>query len=109
VLTLDFVLPGNRYATPDSLRQFYDAIQREVGAVSGVRSVGWASSLPLGGSQLGGQSFEIIGDPPAPDGNKSSADFQIVSHTYFSTLDLRSLRAGLSPLRTAPTRRPCAS
>jgi putative ABC transport system permease protein len=88
VLTLDFTLPGNRYGTPDSLRQFYDAIEREVGAVSGVRSVGWASSLPLGGSQLGGQSFEIIGDPLARDGNRSSADFQIVSHTYFRTLDL---------------------
>ena len=57
-------------------------------AVPGVRSAGWASTLPLGGSQLGGQSFEIIGDPPARDGNKSSADFQIVSHTYFRTLDL---------------------
>jgi putative ABC transport system permease protein len=88
VLTLDLVLPGNRYATPDSLRQFYDAVEREVGTVSGVRSAGWASSLPLGGSQLGGQSFEIVGDPPARDGNRSSADFQIVSHTYFRTLDL---------------------
>jgi len=88
VLTLDFVLPGNRYATADSQRQFYDGVEREVEAVPGVRSAGWASSLPLGGSQLGGQSFEIIGDPPAPDGNRSSADFQIVSHTYFRTLDL---------------------
>jgi putative ABC transport system permease protein len=88
VLTLDFVLPGNRYATADSRRQFYDGVEREVEAVAGVRSAGWASSLPLGGSQLGGQSFEIIGDPPAPDGNRSSADFQIVSHTYFRTLDL---------------------
>jgi len=88
VLTLDFVLPANRYATADSRRQFYDGVEREVAAVPGVRSAGWASSLPLGGSQLGGQSFEIVGDPPARDGNKSSADFQIVSHTYFRTLDL---------------------
>jgi putative ABC transport system permease protein len=88
VLTLDFVLPGNRYETLDSRRQFYDAIEREVGTVSGVRSVGWASSLPLGGSQLGGQAFEIVGDAPARDGNRSSADFQIVSHSYFRTLDL---------------------
>jgi putative ABC transport system permease protein len=88
VLTVDFVLPANRYATADSRRQFYDGVEREVEAVPGVRSAGWASSLPLGGSQLGGQSFEIIGDPPARDGNKSSADFQIVSHTYFRTLDL---------------------
>ena len=88
VLTVDFVLPANRYATADSRRQFYDGVAREVEAAPGVRSAGWASSLPLGGSQLGGQSFEIIGDPPARDGNRSSADFQIVSHTYFRTLDL---------------------
>lgn len=88
VLTLDLVLPANRYGSPDSLRQFYDAVEREVAAVSGVRSTGWASSLPLGGSQLGRQSFEIVGDQPARDGNRSQADFQIVSHTYFRTLDL---------------------
>jgi putative ABC transport system permease protein len=88
VLTLDFVLPGNRYATAESRRQFYDGVEREVEAIPGVRSAGWASSLPLGGSQLGGQSFEIVGDPPAREGNKSSADFQIVSHSYFRTLDL---------------------
>jgi putative ABC transport system permease protein len=88
VLTLDFVLPGNRYVTADSRRQFYDGVEREVATVPGVRSAGWASSLPLGGSQLGGQSFEIVGDPPARDGNMSSADFQIVSHSYFRTLDL---------------------
>jgi putative ABC transport system permease protein len=88
VLTLDFVLPGNRYATADSRRQFYDGVEREVAALPGVRSVGWATTLPLGGSQLGGQAFEIIGDPPAPDGSRSSADFQIISHNYFRTLDL---------------------
>jgi putative ABC transport system permease protein len=88
VLTLDVVLPGNRYATPESRQQFYDGVEREVEAVPGVQSAGWASSLPLGGSQLGGQAFEIVGDPPALEGNRSSADFQIVSHTYFRTLDL---------------------
>jgi putative ABC transport system permease protein len=88
VLTLDLVLPATRYGTPDSLRQFYDAVEREVATVSGVRSAGWASSLPLGGSQLGRQSFDIVGDQPARDGNRSQADFQIISHTYFRTLDL---------------------
>jgi putative ABC transport system permease protein len=88
VLTLDFVLPGNRYATADSRRQFYDRVEREVETVPGVRSAGWASSLPLGGSQLGGDGFQIIGDPPARDGNRPSADLQIASHTYFRTLDL---------------------
>jgi putative ABC transport system permease protein len=88
VLTLDFTLPGNRYTTADSLRQFFDSVDREVGAVAGVRTVGWATTLPLGGSQLGGQAFEIVGDPPVRDGNRTSADFQIVSHTYFATLDL---------------------
>jgi putative ABC transport system permease protein len=88
VLTLDLVLPPNRYSTPDSRRQFYDGVAREVAAVPGVRNTAWATSLPLGGSQLGSASFDIIGDPPARDGNRPSADYQIVSHTYFRTVDL---------------------
>jgi putative ABC transport system permease protein len=88
VLTVDVTLPANRYETAASLRQFYDGIEREVGAVPGVRGAGWASSLPLGGSQLGGQGFEIVGDSQARDGERPSADFQIVSHNYFRTLDL---------------------
>jgi putative ABC transport system permease protein len=88
VLTSDFVLPGSRYATPESQIQFYDAIEEKVMALPDVHSAGWASTLPLGGSQLGRQSFDIVGDPPLRDDTRPQADFQIVSPGYFRTLDL---------------------
>jgi putative ABC transport system permease protein len=79
---------GSRYPTPESLLQFFDAVEREVAAVPGVRSVAWASTLPLGPSYAGQFFFEIVGDPPLDESKRPAADYQIVSPAYFRTLDL---------------------
>jgi putative ABC transport system permease protein len=79
---------GSQYPTDESTLQFFDAVEQEIRALPGVRSVAWASTLPLGPSYAGESFFEIVGDPPLDDGERPSADFQIVSPTYFSTLDL---------------------
>ena len=88
VLTLDFVLPDSRYATSESRARFYDAIEQQLSGLTGVRSAAWATTLPFGGSQLGRQSFAVVGDPPAPDDSRPDADMQIVSASYFATIDL---------------------
>jgi putative ABC transport system permease protein len=80
--------PGTRYPTREALLQFYDAIDRELRAIPLVRSTGWASTLPLGGSQIGRQAFDIVGAPPPRDGIRPQADYQVVSPGYFDTLDL---------------------
>jgi putative ABC transport system permease protein len=79
--------PGTRYPTRESLLQFYDAVDREVRAIPAVRSVSWATTLPLGNSLIGRQAFDIVGAPPQ-DGVRPQADFQLVSPTYFDTLEL---------------------
>jgi putative ABC transport system permease protein len=78
---------GSRYPTTEALLQFYDSLEQEVMAVPGVRSVAWASTLPLGPSYAGQTAFEIVGEPPA-ENRRPTADYQIVSPAYFSTLDL---------------------
>jgi putative ABC transport system permease protein len=88
VLTLDFVLPGSRYGTAESRARFYDAIEQQLSGVTGVRSAAWATTLPFGGSQLGRQSFAIVGDLPAPTDSRPDADIQVVSASYFQTMDL---------------------
>jgi putative ABC transport system permease protein len=88
VLTMMIDPLGARYPTPASRVQFFEAIEGEIKALPGVRSVGWASTLPLGPSDAGRRSFEIVGDPPPEDSQRPSADHQIVSHTYFQSLDL---------------------
>ncbi len=80
--------PGTRYPTRESLLQFYEAIDREVRAIPLVRSAGWATTLPLGGSLIGRAAFDIVGAPPPQDGQRPQADFQVVSPGYFDTLEL---------------------
>ncbi len=79
---------GSKYPTPESLQQFFDQVEAEVAAVPGVKGVAWASSLPLDFFDSGGFSFEIAGDPPVDDSQRPSTEYQAVSPTYFSTLDL---------------------
>jgi putative ABC transport system permease protein len=79
---------GSKYPTAASLQQFYDQVDAEVSAVPGVASVAWASALPLDFFDEGGMSFEIVGDPPLDDGQRPGTEYQVVSPTYFSTLDL---------------------
>jgi putative ABC transport system permease protein len=79
---------GSKYPTPESLQQFYDQVEAEIAAVPGVASVGWADSLPLDFFDGGGLSFEIVGDPPVGDSQRPMTEYQVVSPSYFSTLDL---------------------
>ena len=88
ILTMTVDPIGSRYPTPASMLQFYDAVEREVRAIPGVRSVAWASTLPLGPSYFGRTFFEIVGDPPLDRARRPSADYQIVSPSYFETVEL---------------------
>jgi putative ABC transport system permease protein len=67
---------------------FYEAVAQEAVALPGVRSVAWATTLPMGRSYQGATTFEIAGAPPVAESQRPSADYQIVSANYFSTLDL---------------------
>ncbi len=79
---------GSKYPTPQSLQQFFDQVEAEIATVPGVAGVAWASELPLDFFDSGGLSFEIVGDPPVDESQRPSTSDQIVSATYFSTLDL---------------------
>jgi putative ABC transport system permease protein len=88
VLTMLVDPLGDEYPSEDALLRFFEAVEREVAALPGVRGVAWASTLPLGESTLGSSSFEVVGDPPVDESQRPSADYQIVSPDYFRTLDL---------------------
>jgi putative ABC transport system permease protein len=79
---------GARYPTPAALTQFFGALEQEIKAVPGVRSVAWASTLPLGPSSAGRTFFEIVGEQASEESQRPSADYQIVSPAYFEALDL---------------------
>jgi putative ABC transport system permease protein len=74
----------------EQLLQFYDRVEAEVRAVPGVADIGWSTGLPLGESIFGEYPFhyEVVGDAPVEVSRKPTTAFQIVSPSYFSTLDL---------------------
>jgi putative ABC transport system permease protein len=86
--SLEYGLPTSRFPNEESLRRFFDAVEAEVQAIPGVRSVGWTTSLPLEGSSLGGVGFEIVGDEAPPAANRPMVDYEVVSPSYFRTLDI---------------------
>ena len=88
VLTADFSVPGARYPTPERMLQFYDAVERDVRALPNVRSVGWASTLPWGTTEIGRWPFEIVGDAPVEAPNRPTAEYSIANDGYFRTLDI---------------------
>jgi putative ABC transport system permease protein len=77
---------SSAYPTDAAELQFYQAVEQEIRALPGVAGVAWATTLPLGESYEGSSPFEIEGAAGAPDGQRPSADMQIVSPGFFDTL-----------------------
>lgn len=90
VLTMLVDPLGSSFPTPERLQAFFDQVEAETRAIPGVQDVAWTSALPLGESLYGNfaLSYEIVGDPPMDDSRKPTTSYQVVSATYFSTLDL---------------------
>jgi putative ABC transport system permease protein len=88
VLTMMVDPLGSQYPTAERLQQFFDEIEAEIRAIPGVADVAWTSALPLDSFDAGAFSYEISGDPPLEADRRPATEYQVVSPTYFSTLDL---------------------
>jgi putative ABC transport system permease protein len=92
--------PGMRYVTPESQLQFYEAVEREVRSIAGVRDVAFGSALPFDGWWIG-MFFQVEGDPSRPEAMRDQSRYQHVGPSYFSTLGIPVV-AG-RPFTTADT------
>jgi putative ABC transport system permease protein len=106
IVNLPFPAPGtaSQYPTAAHALRFFDAVEREVRTIPGVRNVAWGGPLPLDGSWFG-QQFAIAGEPPKPLASWDGATYHTISPEYFAALDLpivagRAFTAADS--RTAP-------
>jgi putative ABC transport system permease protein len=86
--SLEYGLPTSRFPNEEALRRYFAAVEQEVRSVPGVQSVAWSSGLPLDGSAFGGSGFTIVGDEQPLTANRPMVDYQIVSPSYFQTLDI---------------------
>jgi putative ABC transport system permease protein len=90
-LTTSIVVPGARYPTPDQRRMLLEDLERRLGAIPGVTSIGAVNLLPLGGGDsrtgIGIEGRERKeGEPP------TRMHPRLVTPGYFQTMGIRLLR-----------------
>jgi len=107
VLTMYVSVPINRYATPERLLGFYQAVEQGIAALPGVRVAAVGGNVPLDGSFMA-QAFEIVGEPAPDRTNQPLARYQIVSARYFQALDIPVLQGrAFTDQDTASTSQVC--
>jgi len=90
VLTMLVDPLGSTYPTPESLQQFFDRVEAETRAIPGVQDVAWSTEVPFGESIFGEypQTYQVVGDAPLEESRRPITNYQVVSPSYFSTIDL---------------------
>ncbi len=107
VLTMYVSLPNSRYPKPADTLTFYQAVEREIAAVPGVRSVGLSTVLPTDGWDIG-QGFQVVGQPALDASHSLSAHYQMVNAGFFRTLGIPVLRGrAFSDLDTGASTQVC--
>jgi predicted permease len=88
LLTGQLGLQGQRYATPDQRRAFYQQLEERLRSIPGVRHVALSNSMPVWGFNSSGGVF-IEGQPEPEPGKLPEVSFEQVNEGYFETLGLR--------------------
>ena len=90
VLTVQVLLPQQRYAEPAKRLQFLNQSLQRIESLPGVQSVGATNFLPLTGF-WGTISFLVEGQPTPNPGDEPSADNRVATPNYFRTMGIRLL------------------
>src|SRR6266404_1298381 len=91
VLTMDVVVPADRFSAPAGQVNFFQEVLQRVRALPGVDSAGVIDSLPLsdGGSH---QPFSIEGRPVLPMSEQPEVDVRLISPGYLRAMHVPIVR-----------------
>jgi ABC-type antimicrobial peptide transport system permease subunit len=92
VLTAKVDLDPKQYDSPTRLSSFYQEVARRAGALPGVESVTFASSMPLTGFTMIRRGLEVEGRPPLPFEEQPEVGVVLAGPDYFRTLGILLLR-----------------
>jgi putative ABC transport system permease protein len=92
VLTMNISLDFVKYNTNDKQRAFFETLLEKIQAQSGVKSAAASMMIPFTTGMTMTGDFWMEGEMPAPGQTLPSADFRIVSPSYFETLHIPVLR-----------------
>jgi putative ABC transport system permease protein len=85
VLAMDVMLPGAKYRTQESRRNFYQQVLARVETLPGVSAAGGISDVPLSGAE-GLYGLAIEGQPPVSRGQEPNTDGRYVTTNYFRAM-----------------------
>ena len=103
VLTAGVTLPTARYGAPGATDAFYARLRERVGAIPGVRDVGFGSALPWTGYDEN-TGYSVVGRPFLPD-QEPSARFHFATAGFFNALGqplLAGREVGAGDIKDAP-------
>jgi len=87
VLTAELLLPGSKYPRLEDHARFLNEALHRITGLAGVQSAGAVGFAPLSGF-WGATNFTIEGHPVLPSGGPPEADFNLVSLSYFPTMQV---------------------
>lgn len=90
VLTMRVTLPGAKYATHQTVVNFFDELQSRVNALPGVEAAGIVRALPLA-TTVGDFAIDVDGFHEVP-GREAQGDLQVASHGAFAAMRTRLVR-----------------
>ena len=87
VLTMRVTIPGAKYATQQTVVNFFDELQARVSALPGIEAAGIVRALPLA-TTVGDFAIDVEGFDESP-GREAQGDLQVVSHGAFAAMQTR--------------------
>jgi putative ABC transport system permease protein len=91
LLTFQISVPEDRYADDEAVATYQDELLRSLEGVPGVSGVALMSALPRGYASSR-TPYEVDGRPVPDDGERPTADFQVVNPRYFETMGIEVLQ-----------------
>ncbi|HEY1306495.1 MAG TPA: ABC transporter permease [Vicinamibacterales bacterium] len=96
VLTMQLLIPTERYPDPDQLNRYLSEVRTAVDAVPGVRQTAYSCAPPMQGSCYG-MPMQPTNRPVVDRAKRDGGFFKVVSPSYFSTLGIKIIKGrGLS-------------
>ena len=103
LLTFQVSPISEKYATPEKLWQFYDALLQSVRSIPGVRDAASSSGIPFGAGYYNTTPAQPIGSPIFPATEALPIDWRIVSPGYFRAMEIPLLRGRDFTAQDRPT------
>ena len=111
VLTMVVDPLGSSYPTPEKLQQFFDQVEAR-SAVGSRRRRTWRGRADCRWATRSSASipftYEMAGDAPLDEAQRPTTNYQLVSPTYFSTLELPIRRRPRVRRAATPARAPAS-